>query len=322
MYREPCCRVRIGTDSKYLEFNSVTKVEIEESVKTLGNKATITIPRSYSKLKDKSILDLLKAGDRVKIWLGYDADLQIEFSGYLQEIESDAPLVLHVDDELYPLKRNSFQKAWKTITLKELLQFVAPGLTIICPDVNLGAFQIESASTYRVLVALQEQYGFYTSLTDGTLTCLWPFKVGMSEKTHVYTFYTPTVKKNNLKYHRADDVKVHVRATSSLRNGSAPIKYETGSKEHDSSLFEIKIPGASLGELKKFADAKLQQLCFDGYSGTITGFGTPRTHAGDTIQIIDSQEQDRQGSYLVDSVKITYDLTQGFDRENALSFKV
>ncbi|WP_125869832.1 hypothetical protein [Williamwhitmania taraxaci] len=314
--------MRIGTDAKYLEFNSVNKVEIEESVKTLGNKATLTLPRNYSKFRDKSILDLLKSGDQVSIWLGYDGDPQQEFKGYLQEIESGAPLVLHVDDEFYPFKRNTFKKAWKTITLKELLQFVAPGLKIVCPEVNLGQFEIENASTFRVLISLQEQYGFYTSLTDGTLTCLWPFKVGMSEKTHTYTFYTPTVKNNSLKYHRADDVKVHVRATSNLRNGKKPIMYETGSKEHDSSLFEIKIPGATLDELKKFADAKLQQLCFDGYSGTISGFGTPRTHAGDTIQIVDTEEPDRQGNYLVDSVKITYDLTQGFERENTLSYKV
>lgn len=322
MYREPCCRVRIGTKDKYLEFNSVNKVEIDESVKSIGNKATITIPRNYSKLKDKSILDLLKVGDEFRVWLGYDADLQLEFNGFLQEIESGAPLVLHVDDEFYPLKRNSFKKAWKAITLKELLTFVAPDLKVICPDVNLGAFQVENASTYKVLVSLQEQFGFYTSLTNGTLTCLWPFKVGMSERMHTYTLYTPTVKSSQLKYRREEDVKVHVRATSSLRNGSSPIKYEIGGKEHDSSLYEIRIPGATLEELKKFAEAKYKQLCFNGYSGTITGFGTPRTHAGDTLTIVDSEETDRQGNYLIESVKIVYDLAQGFERENTLSFKV
>lgn len=322
MYREPLSRIRIGTDAKYLEFNSVNKIEIEESVKELGDKATITLPRNYQKLMDKSLLELMKVGDGVKIWLGYDDDLQQEFSGFLQEIESGAPLVLHVDDEFYPLKRNTFKKAWNGITLKNLLQYVAPGYTIICPDVNLGAFQIESASTFKVLLSLQEQYGFYTSLRNGVLTCMWPFSVGMSEVIHTYTFYTPTVKKSNLKYHRADDVKIHIRATSNLRNGKQLLKYEIGSKEHDSSLYEIKIPGATLEELKKFADAKLKQLCFDGYTGSITGFGTPRTHAGDTLKIIDSEEPDREGNYLIDSVKITYDLTQGFERENTLSFKV
>jgi len=322
-YAEPCARVRIGSDTEFLEFNSVNKIVIDESVKELGNKATITLPKNYEKLEGKSLLDLLKTGDKVKIWLGYDGQLNQEFSGYLQEIESEAPLVLHVDDEFYPMKRNNFTKAWKSITLKDLLKYIAPDFKISCPEVNLGSFQISGASTYRVLLALQEQYGFYTSLRSGTLTCLWPFKIGMSETIHTYTFFTPTVKKSNLKYHRAEDVKVHVRATSSLRTGKKAIKYETGNREHESSLYEIKIPGATMAELKKFADAKYNQLCFDGYSGSITGFGIPCIHAGDTLKLVNSEEKDKEGNYLIESVKITYDVNSPlFDRENFLTFRI
>lgn len=322
MYYEPCCLIRIGSDTKYLEFESVNKVVIVESVKTLGNKATIVLPRNFKKVAGKSIKELLSPGDPVKIWLGYDEKLHEEFRGFLQEVESGAPLTLHVDDEFYPLKRNNIIKAWKSISLKELLEYIAPGYTINCPDVQLGAFSIDNLSTFRVLIYLQENYGFYSSLKNNVLTCLWPFDIGMSEVLHTYEFYTITVKNNKLKYRRAEDVKLRVKATSIPKNGSKPITYEVGNKEHDSSLYEIKIPEQSYEDLKKFADAKYKQLCFNGYSGSITGFGNPRTHAGDTLKIVDKQEPDREGNYLIEAVTITYDVAVGFERENTLSFKV
>jgi len=321
MYREPCCKIVIGN----LQFTSVHKVEIEESVKELGNHATITLPKNYEKLKGKGILEIMKTGDKVSISLGYDGNLTEEFSGYLQAIEGEAPLVLHVDDELYLLKRNNLTKAYKAgVTLKQVLQDIAPGYQISCPDVVLGSYQISSASSYRVLQALNQQFGFYSWISGKTLSCLWPYKIGKSLTGNIvtYTYYTPTVKKSNLKYHRAEDVKLHVRVISKQRDGKV-LKYETGSKEKESALKEIRLPaGMDLAHLKDIAEQNYKQNSFDGFSGTITGFGYPVTHAGDTIKIVDSENADRQGSYLVESCRITYDLETGFERDNTLSFKV
>ena len=122
---------------------------------------------------------------------------------------------------------------------------------------------------------------------------------------------------------RKEDVKVRVRVTSSDRKGGK-LKYETGAKEQEGSLYSMDLPaGLTQAELKEYGDAWYNRLSFNGFSGTITGFGTPPTHAGDTLQIIDSEEPDREGKYLIDSVKITYDpFSEGFQRENTLSFKV
>ena len=317
MYLEPCAKMEAGG----LTFTNFNKIVIEESVKELGGKATVTLPRNYAKLNGKSVLDLLKTGDPVTIWLGYDGKLEKEFTGYIREIESEAPLVLHIDDDLYPLKRTNFKKAWKSVTLKELLQFIAPGYEVNCPGVDLGPYQIPNLSAFRVMMDLQNNYNLYTIVRGKSLTCMFPYDFKGSGNFHTYTLYTPTVKKSNLKYKRAEDNKIRVRATSSLRTGSK-LKVEIGAKEGEGSVYEIKLPTNSEKDLRAFAENWYKKLCFDGYQGSITGFGAPQTKAGDTLKIVDREEPDRQGNYLIESVTITYDLTVGFERENKLSFKV
>lgn len=316
MYKEPGCYIEVGN----LIFNSCASIVIEQSVKELGDKATITLPRNYQKLDGKSVLELMKTGDPVIIKCGYDSDLKEEFPGFLQNIESGAPLVLTIDDEMYPLKRNSWCKSWGSITLRKLLEYIAPSYTIECAEVGLGAFQISNASTYEVLTAIQRDYGFFTYIKSGILYCQWPYDVRGTGAIHDYTLYQYPVKKNDLKYSREEDKKIRVRVTSEQGKGKK-LTYETGAKEGEGSLNIMSIPGLSQSEIEAYAKSWYKTLAFDGYSGSITGFGTPQTKPGDTLKITDPDE-DITGNYLIESVRITYDLKAGFERENKISYKV
>lgn len=316
MYKEPICQVSIGN----LVFNQVNSIVIDMSVKELGDKAVITLPRNYAKLDGKSVLQLMKTGDPVTISLGYENDLQREFSGFLQNIESGAPLRLTVDDEMYPLKRNTWCKSWSNISLRSLLEYVAPGYKIECPGTSLGAVAISNASTFKVLSDIQRDYGFFTWIKSGTLYCQFPYDVRGTGTTHDYKLYQFPVKKNDLKYSRAEDKKIRVRVTSDQGKGKK-LTYETGAKEGDGSLNISSIPGLSASEIETYAKAWYKTLAYDGYSGSITGFGSPRTLPGDTLKITDPDES-ITGNYLIESVRIGYDLKSGYERENKISFKV
>jgi hypothetical protein len=316
LYYEPNSRVKVGN----VVFNNVNKVVITESVKEMGDNAVITLPRTYKKLNGKSVLDYLSEGDKVTIELGIDGKYYEEFTGYLDEISSDVPLQLHVDDGFYPLKRNNFTISWDEITLKNLLNYIAPGYTINAPDVNLGAFEINSASTYRVLTALQQQYGFYSYMRGKQLNCQFAFDVRGSGKTHRYKIGN-NVKKNNLKYQRAEDEKVKIRGIANQRNGQK-LTYETGSQEVNVSVRTLNFGNINLEQLKKNVEETYKRLAFNGYKGNIIGFAMPRTHAGDTMNIIDDNEPDREGNYLIEKTVIKYDLKGGFERQNTLSFKL
>ena len=82
---------------------NVSQFEISESIMEMSNTAKITIPKTYSKLDQKTILEYFKVGDPVKIEAGYYRedfrDVALEFTGFIREIESDIPLVIHCDDE-------------------------------------------------------------------------------------------------------------------------------------------------------------------------------------------------------------------------------
>lgn len=318
---EPCARIRIGTQSKYVQFDQVNKLQIEESVKDLGDKATITLPRNYMKLAGKSVLDYIKVGDLVIIELGVNEKYYEEFRGYLGEIETGAPLVLHVDDLFYPLKRNNWLKSWKAVTLRELLTFVAPGYTIDCPKVALGAFQLSNVSTYRVITDLCQTYGFYSYVRNNVLTCQFAYDVRGTGNEHTYTFYE-NVKANGLKYHRAEDVKVRIKAIANQRNGKK-LTHEVGSTDTDASQRTLNFGAITQEELKTAAEQWYKKVSFDGYTGSVTGFANPKTHAGDSLIIIDREEPDREGKYLIEKTVITYDpFSTGYQRENTLSFRI
>jgi hypothetical protein len=316
LYFEPNSRVTVAN----AVFENINDAVITESVVSLGNNAVVTLPKNYKDWGGISLLDYIAVGDKVTIELGNDGDYFTEFTGYLAEIQAEAPLVLHFDDEMYPLKRNSFKKTFSSVSLKNLLKYVASDYTIECSDVTLGEFQIPNVSTYRVLLALQQQYGFYSKVKDGVLRCYWPFDF-QGWDTHKYKFGVNIKKSKGLTWHRAEDVKVRVKGIANQRNGKK-FTYETGSDANDASRRTLNYGSISKEELIKKVEADYKRLAFDGYSGSITGWGVIRTHAGDVLNIIDDLEADREGNYLIEKTIIRYSLTQGFERENILSYKV
>jgi hypothetical protein len=316
LYFEPNARVTVGS----IVFDQVNAVVINESVLNLSNSATVTLPRNFKEMDGKSPLDFMNVGDKVIIELGYDENYSVEFTGYLAEIEAGIPLILHFDDEMYPLKQNRFKKTFPSIKLKELLIYIAPSYTIECSDVELGQFQIANVSTFRVLEALQQQFGFYTKLKNGVLRCFYPFDFEYFQN-HKYQFAVNIKKQEGLTWHRAEDVKIRVKGIANQRDGEK-LTYETGSEDSDASRRTLNYGDINYNELVERVEADYKRFAFDGYSGDVNGWGIPETHAGDILTIIDNDEPEREGDYLIEKVVITYSLDQGFNRKNTLSYKV
>ena len=316
LYFEPNARITVAN----AVFDNVNDIVINESVVSLGDNAKVVLPRNYKDLNGISLLEYIAVGDKVTIELGNDGEYFTEFTGYLAEIEADAPLVLHFDDEMYPLKRNTLKKTFRSVTLKDLLQFAAPDYSIECSDVTLGEFQIPNVSTYRVLLSLQQQYGFYTKVKIGVLRCYWAFDFEGWE-SHKYKFGVNIKKSKGLTWHRAEDVKVRIKGIANQRNGKK-LTYETGSDANDASRRTLNYGAITQQELITKVEADYKRFAFDGYSGSVSGWGIHRTHAGDTLTIIDDQEPDREGTYLIENAVIRYSLKKGFERENILSYKV
>jgi hypothetical protein len=309
-----------------VRLKNVSQFEISENILEMSNTAKITIPRNYALLKDKPILEQFKVGDRVTIESGYDNVFKQEFAGYISRIDSDIPLVIECEDETYPLRQSNFIKSYKDVTLKQVLTDILAGYNIEfeCPDVNLGKYQIDNASAYNVLHDLMTGYGMYSRLQNGYMRVGLAFDFGDKSQGHEYVI-GKNVKKNELKYKRKEDFKIRFNAIAMNPNGTKT-KAVVGIKDRDASERTLHFVGLMTeSELSTIATSYLAKVVFDGYTGSITGFGSPRTHAGDALAVIDELEPDRRyrdGKYLIEKVDIAYNESSGFSRQNTLSYKI
>lgn len=314
---------------------NINAFEIDENILEMSNTAKITIPRNYGKLNGTPILEQFKAGDKVTIDSGYDGDYVREFTGYIREIESDIPLIIHCDDETYPLRQTNYIKSYKDATLKQVLTDIIPSsIKFDCPDVRIGKYQIDNASAFAVLQDLMKHYGLYSRLQEGVLKVGLAYEFGEKTDTHIYTINAPAdnlylanVKKNDLKFKRKEDFKVRYKAIAHNGKVKGKAKKNTvvvvGNKEKDASERTLNFAGPMTeAELRERANAVMAKTVYDGYTGDITGFGLPRTHAGDALEIRDSLEPDRAGKYLIEKVNIGYSDSSGFSRKNTLSYKI
>lgn len=296
----------------------ISSAEISNTIEVLGDKATVVIPRRYGN-KDGELRTFINEGDKVLLELGYNGELNVEFTGYIREIESGFPMKLHLDDETYLLRKNTLVKSWKSVTLKEVLQFVAPGYETDCHDVNLGKFQIDNQSSLTVLRALKEKYGFYSAIRGKKLICKFKYEIVQAKEVHVYDF-SKNVKKNSLKYRRKEDRKIKIIAVSYSRDGKK-IKEEAGDKGDFVNSKTLSFTGKTASELRELALAEYKRVCFDGFEGSVTGFGVPLTKAGDALRLISKREPERNGKYLIESVTVRYGNSY-YERINRLSYKV
>jgi len=316
MYLNLVAEVKIGD----IIFNEIHSCEIVQTVVELSDSATLVLPRMYRDKLGKSVLKNIKVGQVVSIKLGYNDELIEEFTGYVSEIEADIPIKIHVDDEMYQFRDNTFIKSWKEVNLRTVLESIADGMPCICPDLNLGKYSIHFISSYRVFMDLKEKFGLFTYIKNGKLYCNFANDI-KDDSLAVHTYeYGRNIKKNDLKYKSAKDSKIKIVAIANLPDGKK-LKIEEGSTEQNATTKTLNFGNIDEQELKKLAKAEYSKLVYDGFTGNITGFGQPLTKAGDTLKIIDKLEQDREGEYLIESVKIRWGNAY-FERINTLSYRI
>ena len=323
-----------------IKIDGATEVEIEQSVDTIGGTAKITLPRNLRRKAGKTLLESISTGDRLTIRLGYNGKLNTEFTGYIAHIGDGTPLVLECDDDWYTFKKAAhITKSFKSVSLKELLQFLFPGYDIQCVDFTFsGGYIIRDVTPYTVVKKIKDEVGFCAKLDEEgkRITCFWAYDFQGFGK-HTYVFGTrngtllkelrdrrlaPNIAANGLKFVRKEDRKLQITGKARQKGGTV-ITATVGSKDDDAEKRTMNF-GSDVkteSELRQRIETELKNKSFDGYEGTITGFGTPQTMPGDTLALIDSENPDRNGEYLIKRVKVRFNAS-GFRRENELSYKI
>lgn len=305
-----------------LVVKQVTSFRIEEHIKKLGNTAVVVLPRNLGKLKGKPVLDYIHVGDKVTIKGGYNGKIDTEFTGYVSSIGSETPLVIMCDDELYPLKQNSLVKSYAAVTLKKLLQDSITGYKIDCPDMSLGKYIINGWSSFRVLQELQKDFGLYARINGDTLKVAFSWAWDTGTKNHKYNFQKNVKNKGNLVWKQADDLRTRVEVKLDKVKGQAQKTVTFGSTDKDASVFTVNYNGLDATAAKAVAEAIYTTNNYSGFRGSFRGFGMPRTHAGDSVDLAHEYEPEKNGSYLLESVIIGYDAYDKYYRDNYISYKI
>lgn len=292
-----------AADKRYLEFMSANRIEIEHTWKKLTGTCKITLPRNMRVLNG-DINSIIKRGGKVNVWLGYDGDLALEFTGYVARIDARVPFVVECEDEMWQLKQTNFSKSYRTVSIKELIKDIYPGNSNVL-DFAIGAYRIDRASAAKVLDDLQKNYNIFSYFSfdqAGVQTLnvgLGGYDFKKISDRHVYNMMVNVVE-NDLVYRRADENKMRVVATSTGKKGVV-IRTEYGDPEGE--VITLDKRGLSKDALDNLAKAELQKRQFNGYKGSLTGFGFPRAKHNDIAVVQSPEYPERDGAYMIDAVK-------------------
>lgn len=310
LYYNMLCHVTIGS----LATNSITSATCKESYTELSNVATVTLPREYNSVKingrnetleRKNIRDIIKVGDPVTLSWGYDEAVFKVFEGYVKKISADIPLVIECEDEMFKLRKSSFNESFQSIKLLELLQKIAPGYTYnVIDNIDLGKFMIANASAYQVLEALRKDYLMHASFDGKILTVGFPIDL-KPQNTHTYNV-NRLRSSSSLEFVSKDDFKLEIKAISNNSDGTKEV-VTVG--ESGGSVRTLNFANKSKTDLENLAKKQLESTRFDGYQGSFDAFGDQLVKVGDAVQLDDTNypNSERAGKYLVESVERSFD---------------
>ena len=317
------------------EFNSVTECETEESYENLTDTFKITFPRNV-KLDNRELFNgiapIFERGDMVKVELGYYPTLRTVFEGWVSEIGAKIPVKITCEDDMWLLKNTSVTYPSKenlnvtyiskkngkplvrpkvispNITLRQLLDNILPAdIEYAEPliDVNIGQFRVSNASVSAVLDELKSKYGLYSYFRDGLLYVGLPSNAA-DTVTQEFEFERTIIDDSELEYQLAKDISVKVVAKLIGLNNTFE-EVTVGDTDGAQRTFYLYWDGiGTKPNLKEFANLKLDESKYDGYKGSFETFGEPYVRHGDIVKLTSKKLPERDGNYLVTSVKRTF----------------
>jgi hypothetical protein len=301
-------------------FDYVVDVVINQSIETLTDNCTITIPRKLQwngaaiAMGDSQINaePILKRSDKVVIETGYDGVLKTRFIGYLKDIKTGVPVTLTCEDSMFLLKKGSITKSYPARhTLKQLLTDILPsGVEFVVPDgadlVYLQPVNYTKVTPAKILEELKSDgiYSYFRNISENGVTravlysglAYW---TNRKERSFKYSF---NIIKDDLTYKRAEDISLKVTAISISRDNK---KIEKSFGDDDGEVRTLHFFELTEADLEQYAKKEIERLKVTGYYGNFTTFGVPSIEKGDVAKIT-GNEYHPDGSYLVKSNKIEF----------------
>jgi len=298
--------------------DKVTEVEITRDTEKLTDECRLTLPK---KIKWDGVAEIpVQRGDAVKVWLGYDDDLQLAFVGYVRDVGFKTPVVITCEDEMFKLKQMPTQKkAYKSVTIETLLQEQGISYDIkVMGEQNLGQYRV-TADTVAALLGHLHENGIrsFFRYEEGApvLYCGVLFE-RESRPTQVFATGVNIIDDQNLEQQKAENMRLRIKAIS-LMPDNKKIKVEVGDADGEHRTLHTYNKNES--ELRAWVEQEIKRLKRDGLTGSFTTFGYRLVDKLDVVGVkIDGE---KKGVYQVKKNVIKYG-TGGFRQEITLGARV
>lgn len=284
---------------------TLTEVKITTSVLNLSDTATITMPGQYLSIWRK-IEDKVHVGDAVTIKLGYDNDLETEFTGYLKRISRDNnSLVLECEDALWLTNKMVADMEYKSISLKELLTGILaqvdPEMTVECDyDFTYEKMVVFKSTALDVLKKVHEDTKANIWFEGKTLHVHPVYQQAKGDKPVIYDTEV-NVQSNELKWKDQTDRKILIEVAYTNAKGEiSKQQFGVGGGEKVTRF----VKANNEGDLKKAAENEYNLWNYSGYEGSLTGWLVPVVRAGGSVRLRDKERP--EGVYYVTGVEIEF----------------
>ena len=316
---------KIEIDGKQLQL--LDSVEISRDTENLTDSAVIKLPSMVYNRYIKEI-EQIRRDMPVKISLGYNGELNEEFSGYIRNVEREpSGLVINFQDEIYLFNQTQMEdKPYEKPSVKDLLNDVLTAvnksLKLNCVyDFSFDKFTISNATALDVLKSIQDECKCMMYIKDGVFNVTPPYIMPDSTKTVKYDTSKNIMRDGySLKYKDQEDRKLKVVVKGKDKNGK-PIECKpTGEPGGDTTTFDYK--GIATQEmLDSIAENIYAAKSYSGYEGGFQTWYLPLVSKGDTAEITDAADPDRNGKYFIKSVETSCG-SSGITRKISLGKKL
>lgn len=306
------------TGSKSWKLDKVTEVEITLDTEQLTDTCKITLPK---RIKWDGAAEIpVRRGDAVKVWLGYDDDLQLAFSGYVRDVGFKTPVVLMCEDEMFKLKQlPAVKKAYKSVTIETLLkdQGISYQLNVM-GEQSLGQYRVTADTVASLLGHLHENgiRSFFRYENEQPVLYCGVLFERKESPTQVFATGVNIISDQSLEQQKAENIRLRFKAISLMPNNKK-IKVEVG--DADGEHRTLHTYNKTESELRAWAEQEIKRLKRDGLKGSFTTFGAKLVDKLTAIGIkIDGE---KKGVYQVKKNVIKYG-TSGFRQEITLGARI
>lgn len=310
------CNIQImSQNGKQITYNYVSNVKVSTSLDDFTDTCEITVPRKLE-YKGKDISNYVARGDKVEINLGYDNRLETVFKGYVKRVKTGTPILMECENEAWKLKQTNIEPVfYDSLMLDDFINDFMSDYNCQVSDVNLGEVRIEDKTTLgKVFDYFKKNYSLQFYFREGVFYAGLPSSLLAGEQKTVKLKYGFNYVKDQLKYTRAEDVKLQIVAKVILPDNTK-LEWKEPQSAQDANVETYFVPGAkSKEDLKVFAREKLSKHKTDKMDGNITAFGEPYIRKGDIVHLLDDNNPERDDKKFI-ADKVVYEFGQGGYRQ-------